>query len=742
MKISAFIPQVPAVSAIFLVAALILAVVIGPQTRPWTWGPAMLALSFSVTAALPVFWRKGRFTGDFGLLAVGAITAAWFAWRAWISPVAELGEADLLLLAGAVGSFISIRAIEGNALAERILLWGVALLLLANVVVIGKQVADPTFTPVFRSRAAGFPSGFYAHYNEAANYLIASSWLVAGAALFGRQGLPTRILWGLIAIAGLAAVYFTRSRGGILGAAVGGGVFAGAALAIAQRRKARWFAPALIAIPIIGLAIGGFLLTGWEDSQELRRAGSGIYEIWDNNCRLYFLGVALSCIGLHPLAGGGSRSFSWESFQFADKTLQGDMATHIPEQVHHEWLQSATDYGIIGAGLLTVLLGTLAIIAVIRILFTEPSRESGAGDAWRLGGLAALAGMFVQSCFSFVFHLLPGILLLGICLGQLSRTAANPVGTAKRVGSKILLSLSALACTTLLLPTGWKGTQITQILWPSYLGKVAATSNEARVDALTEAIRLWPQPTFYQERAFLFQEAAAAGAGAQTRAAAEQAIRDFEITERLHPHDPSPVINRANLLSQLNRNAEAEDAYNRAIQLQGGMEPGFRSRFFLANHLLRKSNRQFDPQDPSPALASVEIAAQQIEEAITQMHWIVSDMNDPRVSIHESLGAAREANGDYQGAMAAYDFAVTLTLGSRAHYRAGRLHGKMATTAWNARRPAEALAHFIEAKNRIGRTPELPQGVSPSQRADYLAHLDRSIAFLKGAKIEPAKLGN
>jgi O-antigen ligase/tetratricopeptide (TPR) repeat protein len=733
---------VPAVTAIFLVAALVLAVVIGPQTRPWTWGPALLALGFSVTAALPVFWRKGRFTADFGLVALGTITAAWFAWRAWISPVAELGEADLLLLAGAVGSFISIRAIEGNAAAERILIWGVALLLLANVVVVGKQVIDPSFTPVFRSRAAGFPSGFYAQYNEAANYLIASSLLVAGAALFGRQGLPTRILWGLIAIAGLAAVYFTRSRGGILGAGVGGGVFAAAALAIAQRRKTRWFAPALIAIPIIGLAIGGFLLTGWEDSQELRRAGSGIDGIFDNNCRLYFLGVALSCIGLHPLAGGGSRSFSWESFRFADKSLQGDIATHIPEQVHNEWLQAATDYGIIGAGLLTGLLGTLAIVALIRILFPGPSREAGAGDAWRLGGLAALAGMFVQSCFSFVFHLLPGILLLGICLGQLSRAAATPAGISKRGGSQILISLAALACAILLLPTGWKGTRVTQILWPSYLGKVAATSSEARVEALTEAIRRWPQATFYQERAFVFQEAAAAGAGPKTQAAAEQAIRDFETAGLLHPYDPSPVVNRANLLSHLHRDAEAEAAYNRAIQLQGGMEPAFRSRFSLANHLLRKSIRQFNPQDPSPALASVEIATQQIEEATAQMHWVTPDMRDPRVSIHESLGAAREANGDYQGAMAAYDFAVSLTNGARAHYRAGVLHAKMATTAWNERRPAEALAHFIEAKNRIGRTNELPQGVTPSQRAEYLAYLDRTLTFLKGAKIEPAKLPN
>ena len=355
----------PAVSSIFLVAALILAVVIGPQTRSWSWGTALLALGISVAAALPVLWKKGRVTADFGLIAMGALTAAWFAWRAWISPVAELGEADLLLLAGAVGTFISIRAIEENALAERILLWGIALLLLANVVVVGKQVIDPAFTPVFgKSRIVGFPSGFYAHYNEAANYLIASSLLVAAAALCGRQGVLTRMLWGVIAIAGLAAVYFTRSRGGILGAAVGGGVFACAALAIGQRRKARWFAPALIAIPVIGLAIGGFLITGWEGSQALRRAGSGVEGVWDNDCRLYFLGIALSCIGQHPLAGGGSRSFSWECFRFFENRLQGAYSGSLPEQVHHEWLQSATDYGIIGAGLLTCLLGALVIVAL------------------------------------------------------------------------------------------------------------------------------------------------------------------------------------------------------------------------------------------------------------------------------------------------------------------------------------------------------------------------------------------
>ena len=113
-------------------------------------------------------------------------------------------------------------------------------------------------------------------------------------------------------------------------------------------------------------------------------------------------------------------------------------------------------------------------------------------------------------------------------------------------------------------------------------------------------------------------------------------------------------------------------------------------------------------------------------------------MNDPRLSIQDSLGAAREAAADREGALQSYDFAATLPGGSRAHYRAGVLVGKMAAEAWAARRPSEALAFFMEARRRISLTQELPEGVAASKRAEYLSYLDQTIAFLKGAKIEPA----
>ena len=729
----------PVISSIMLVVALVLAVVFGAQTRPWTWGPAMVVLGIAVLAAVPPLWKRGKAPSDFGCILLGMLTAAWFAWRAWVSPVVQLGQADLLLIGGVVGVFVCIRAIAGNVPAERILCWGIALLLLANLVVLGKQILEPGYSPVCRTRGMTLPSGFFFAYNEAANYLIGSSMLVGAAALFGRHRLPTRMLWLVIAMAGLAGVWFTRSRGGIFGAAVACGVFVTMALMLGKRRDTRWFAPALIAIPLMGLAIGAFLFMGWQDAQEKRFSVSGIDRILDNDCRLYFLGIALSCINLHPLDGGGSRSFSWECFRFADGKANGDIITHKPEFVHNELVQSATDYGLAGAGLLAGVLGTLVLAAVLRMLFEDPPQTRDSRDAWRIGAVAAFAGMLVQSCFSFVFHMMPGILLLGICLGQMSRSPERSAGL-QTLGTRVLLMIAALSCAVLLIPAGWKGIQVTRILWPTHYSKQPVTSIESRIDALGEAILLWPQSTFYQERADIFRTIAGTREGPGFQESAKRALDDYQEASLLHPFDPALAVNRANLLSLMQRDSEAEPCYARAIQQQGGMEPGFRGHFSFATHYLRKGLRQLRPEDPEPARAALELSAEQIEDSVREMHWIIDDMREPRVAIHENLGRAREAAGDRDGALKSYDYAATLNGGTRVHYRAAVLIGRMAVEEWSRRRPSEALTHFMEARKRLGQAGnELPVDVTPGQRAEYLGYLDRMIAFLIGARIEPAK---
>ncbi len=730
----------PVFTSIFFVVALVMAVTVGAQTRSWTWGPAMLSLGIATLSALPSFWKKDQKFGDLWMIALGGLVATWYAWRAWASPVHELGQADLLLLAGTVATYLCIRAIKDHTIAEAILIWGIVLLLLANIVVAGKQLYIVGYAPIFQNHTdSRWVTGFYSHYNEAANYFIASSMMVLAAGLFSKNHFTIRILWTLIALAGLICVWFTHSRGGILGMALALCVFMAAALVIWKRNNSRWFAPVLIAIPILGLGIGFYLISGWQNSQEVRHSGSGIEQLFDNNARLYFLGFALSCIGLHPFIGGGSRSFSWESFRFVDAKAQGDIVTHKPEQVHNEFLQAATDYGLIGAGLLIILLGALTTVLIIKLFLDDrPNDRNASDDVWRVGALAALAGMLVQSSFSFVFHLFPGILLLGICLGQMAIASRGKQNPRRLISSKTILSLAAVGCAILLIPWGWKGTRVTQTLWPVYFGDQNTISAEMKIDQLSSAIVLWPLSDFYQKRAMNFLALAELESSPTTAIEAkENAISDYQAASRLHPFDPGFLINRANVLSSLKRDIEAEADYAKGIRLQGGMEPAFRGHLYSAIHYLKKGIELLKNKETSQSVTSLEIAAAQIETACEMTHWVMPDMRDVRITIHETLGAAREASGDFQGALKSYDFASSFDYGNRAHYRAGTLLGRMANTAWKARRPEEALALFLKAKYRVSITREFPSGVSQIQRVEYLAYLDQTIAFLQAAKVTP-----
>jgi tetratricopeptide (TPR) repeat protein len=284
---------------------------------------------------------------------------------------------------------------------------------------------------------------------------------------------------------------------------------------------------------------------------------------------------------------------------------------------------------------------------------------------------------------------------------------------------------------------GWKGTSVTSTLWPVYFSKQPLTSSESKIDALTKAIEVWPQSEFYQDRAFAYQEMLSSEPDLGMKDAAKLAIADYLEGARRHRFDPTFPLNRANLLSRLERDDEAEKAFALSLQLQGGMEPAFRGHFYLANHYLRKGLRQFKAANPSPALDSLERASDQIETAVSSMHWTIADMVDTRLSIHESLGTVREAAGDAKGALDSYKFAAKLPNGNRANYRAGVLVGDLAAEKWAERRTSEALGYFIQARSLIAAAKELPKGATPIQRVEYLTYLDQTIAFLKGAKIEP-----
>jgi len=722
----------PLASSIFFSIALCLAVTLGPQTRAWSWGPSLIFLALAVAATIPSLIR-GKGTIGLALLIFSLITASWFIGNALMSPVAELARADVLLIVATVGTFIVVGSLSDHQKAEGVLLWTISILVGASALVIAKQVQDPSFAPIFSNRAAQLPSGFYAHYNEGANFLLGTSFLLGGFSLFGPQNRITRFIWGSIAIGGLIAVYFTRSRGGILGAGIGTMVFFSAILLIGKRRDCRWFSPAAVVLPIFFIAACGFVYQGWASAQKLRFQEE-VGAIMDGTVRLNLFGIAFSCINQHPWTGGGSRSFSWECNQFWN-TLDHNAGHHRPEYVHNELLQAATDYGLIGFSFLVILVGWMVILGITRIYATTNSRITSS-DAWVAGAIAGLAGMLVQSSFSFVFHLLPGVLLLGICL---AKTSSPPSPLPANNATKSLLILSSVLCFLYLIPTAWNGSRTVKILWPVYFRP--DPSLEERASNLSRALALWEESTLYKERAIALQRLASSNATESGNHYIALAIEDYRRSIGLHPYDTTARINLANLLSLNGDNQEATNEYLTAIELQGGMEPAYRAHYQFAEHLIREGWEHFKNREYEQSSSSFQTAASQFEKVIEQIPWLPNEERgfSLKLSVLQGLGASHEALGNIDEALSNYNAASLIIGGSGAHYRSAVLLGDLAKTAWSERRPAEALTRFQEARQRMELATELPASVTPEMKAEYVAFLDRSIQYLVEAKVEPLK---
>ena len=723
------------ISAILWVLGFTFSVVIAPQLRIWTWGPTMLCFSLSTLVALPVVWRERKQTGDAFIVATGFLLVLWLGIRATVSPVQELGQSDLLLVAMAIATFVSFRAVAENIQAQRVLYCGIALLTAASLYVIARQIYQPGYSPVFPS-GRGLPAGFFAHYSYGASFLIAVSPILLGLALNNKERPTVRILLALIAILALVGVYYTRSRGAIFGAMGGIGTLVAFAFIIGKRDKKKWFAPAIVAAPFILALLGYFLYLAWFKTQEARSGEGDITVMLDNTIRFYLAGIALSCFALHPFFGGGARSYSWESYRFWSNEAMG-IAKSKPEHVHNELLQTATDYGILGAGLLVVFLICVTTVAIFRSASRDTTSSSSLADGWRIGGIAGLTALFIQSNFEGIFRIAPGAIALALCVSA----ACFPKKITGFEGQDhiawfrtgLVTSVAAISM-VLLFAFGIKGTRVSIVLWPSFFGS-DQVGKESRLDALDSAIDIWPLYTLYRERAHIKQKLASEETSPETKShLIESAVADFQKVEELHPYDPAAFVKSGNLLSLSGRFDEAEKSFNRAIELQGEMEETFHSHYNAALHYQRKALKIYDPEDVASSLLATQIAATHIEKA---NNFIVK-RRQIRVTIHQNYGRLLAAHGEPGNAMAAFDFAATLREGRSSNYLAALLYRKLAVDSWFEKRsPEDALYFFKKALERTRKAGNsLPDKVTKTQLEEHTNYLKNSIKTLEAGQIK------
>ena len=734
-----------ALSTVFWIIGFILSVVIAPQLRVWTWGPTMLCFGAATVLALPVFLKKCAEWESLYVLIPGIAISAWIVLRSIFSPVEELATQDLLLVSMAVCTYIVFRAGGGRGVSGNLLVGGLVLILGACLWVISRQMIDPSFSPVFPAGDLKCVRGFFGHYSYCASFLIPCSLILAGLALHGGFHFIIRILLLAIAIGGVVAVVLTKSRGGVVGMGLGLAALAFGSILIGKREDKRWFVPVAIIAPILFIGCAVLFLGVLEGVEQSRSAGSNLTEMLDNSIRFYLLSIAVSCISLHPWLGGGSRSYSWESFQAWDVAAYGRGGAK-PEHVHNEFVQTVSEYGIIGGFLLAVFLGCVVVAFLAKTMANHKIENDKLGDGWRIGGFAGLVGLFAQSQFEGIFRIPPGAILLALCLAAASSVLVNPVARPRFSPANLLLAVCTLATMVPLVVYGLKGTKATHALWAVFFSK-EPMSSQKQIEAFTSGIAAWPTSSLHHERGKLYREQAAKKPAADVshKESLALALADFKSASALHPLDPTNLLNTAGTLRLLGRNEEAEPLYRETIKAQGSMEVAFQANQRFADFLLEKSVAEYARKDFHSAISSLEIAAQHMDRASElSLNWALAGGGDDlNARIHSSLGHAFEKEGDPIRALRQYDHAASLRLGGSAHYLAAIMLGKQAANAWSVRGSEEdALRLYLEAEQRIIKANPLPAGVTPEVRNKYIEYLRTYIRYLKDMKVKPSETLN
>ena len=731
-------------ATIFWLLGLILSVTIAPQLRIWTWGPAMLCFSVATLLVIPNLWRGGIHQLNRFILFTGLATAAWIATRAWFSPVHELALADLLLLTMAISTFVVVQNAFRDSASQKIIIAGIACLLVGQLAIMAVQMANPEYSLLFPDRDRGSPAGFYGHYSHAASFLIVSSLLLMGFGLRGSIHISARFFLILLSLLGLAAVFVTKSRAGLIGA--GGGLFTLLMYWIlaAKRDGKKWGFVALIITPIIFLALTIVFGSLLSDVEQIRNKGSDLLGMVDNSLRLYYLGIAVSCIALHPLLGGGSRSFSWESFQFWDVESMGRAFTK-PEHVHNEFVQTIADYGIIGAGLLLLLLVSIVITCTLKSVLKNQSTAIPSADAWRIGGIAAFVGFFIQTNFEGILRTPPGAVLLAICLaaashGLSSTSFSSSLTKPIRFRNSLLVAFSLLAVAMLGF-FGWKGTLVSTELWQPYFSK-KPISMEAKISPFSRALDHWKLHSIHQERAMLYHNLANQNSNPKEYENLLQlAVKDYSEASSLHPFDPTNPLNEGRALSSLGLADQASACFEKAIQLQGEMEANFHSYYYYSDHLYRTGVAAFAAGELEAASAYLELAAVHVEKANDLgSSWLMEpQFSTLRAYIYIDLGQTFEKAGNFEKAMEQFDHAATLPYGNPANYFAATMLGRRADALWLELRQSEALRLYKEAEKRAHQSSQLPPAVTTEKRDEWISHLSKSIQLLERAGYEPSE---
>jgi tetratricopeptide (TPR) repeat protein len=358
--------------------------------------------------------------------------------------------------------------------------------------------------------------------------------------------------------------------------------------------------------------------------------------------RLEFASIAVDLIQERPLWGGGSRAFFFDSFaKWNPKELwigSGDI-----QYVHNEYLQAAVDYGLVG---LVLLLGVFAIVMFRGVaLLTVGSRELQGEAGIALGSIAALCAMGVQAFFSFVYHVLPDVILMGCCIGWLVRqpwvlSAPRQAQPLSRLalwwrglcGSGIAVVVVIFAARD---AAAWWS------LYPRF--DYAKAENLEYEKRYRKAVHLRQDFRLMSAYAVVLTNLARDEKSTleELNAYLQLAIGWQEETLKRAPVSYKDIVNMALLYDSVGRLDEAEALFQQVLPALGAREMYYGTRYFYARHLSLRANAVWRQRQPEKAL----LLFLRAKDELSRLPAIYKN-TDPMVrrSIEQSIEFLKSAN--------------------------------------------------------------------------------------------------
>ncbi len=405
------------------------------------------------STSMTFIWPAYAFLGVAGMLSIGLLfkevgfplprwsTLAIFALTAYLliraseSQVSYFAREDAALILTGFLCYCLFLSLVSSGDWRRRLLYAIAGLVVVNLgFALVQALFKPTLwlIPGYERTFTDRIGGLFNHPDHFAGFIGALVPVWLGMALYGRQSLRVRRLWGALAALSLVATLSSGSATGLVALIVGLGIFVLLTGTIVYRKitpAAKKIAMAVVAgftilAALIGFAVAGPI--GQQIDRTLLTKGEGVSLplIWK---------AGLRQAAEAPALGTGSRSSYIYGRLFRDEAFGSSAAE--PEFIHNEYLQILADYGIVG---LVLLLTVLALHGHLGLSFVRAYAGFGIAKgrilpqsdhlALVLGAMASLSAMGALSLFDFTMHLPVFVIVAAVFLAVLA--APDPMASA------------------------------------------------------------------------------------------------------------------------------------------------------------------------------------------------------------------------------------------------------------------------------------------------------------------------